>query len=86
MAGKKDTKRVNLNVAPVKVIATSFLGIGNKLAKDIVNLQEHIANEQGRFLEVADLVQIPEACISHAFLMKHEKQTLIVVLFALMRL
>ena len=47
MAGKKDTKRVNLNVALVKVIATSFHAIGNKLAEDIVNLWDRIANEQG---------------------------------------
>ena len=57
---RKNCQRVNLNHADAKVIGSSLIGIGPKLAQDIVRLHDHISTEQGCYLEVADLTLIAE--------------------------
>ena len=60
---RKNCQCVNLNHADAKVIGSSLIGIGPKLAQDIVRLCDHISTEQGHYLQVADLTLIAEKCI-----------------------
>ena len=57
---RKHCQCVNLNHADAKVIGSSLIGIGPKLAQDIVKLCNHISTKQGHYLEVADLTLIAE--------------------------
>ena len=57
---RKNCQCVNLNHADAKVIGSSLIGIGPKLAQDIVTLHDCISTEQGHYLEVADLTLIAE--------------------------
>ena len=52
---RKHCQCVNLNHADAKVIGSSLIGIGPKVAQDIVKLWDHISTEQGCYLEAADL-------------------------------
>ena len=60
---RKHCQCVNLNHADAKVIGSSLIGIGPKLAQDIVKLHDHISTEKGHYLEVANLTLIAEKCI-----------------------
>ena len=53
-------QHVNLNHADAKVIGSSLIGIGLKLAQDIVRLCDHISTKQGHYLEVVDPTLIAE--------------------------
>ena len=57
---RKNCQRVNLNHTDAKVIGSSLIDIGPKLAQDIVRLRDCISTEQGHYLEVADLTLITE--------------------------
>ena len=52
---RKHCQCVNLNHDDAKVIGSSLIGIGPKVAQDIVKLWDHISTEQGCYLEAADL-------------------------------
>ena len=52
---RKNCQCVNLNHADAKVIGSSLISIGPKLAQDIVKLHDHILTRQGHYSEVADL-------------------------------
>ena len=60
---RKRCQCVNLNHADAKVIGSSLIGIGPKLAQDIVRLCDCISTEQVHYLEVVDLTLIAEMCI-----------------------
>ena len=60
---RKNCQRVKLNHADAKIIGLSLIGIGPKLAQNIVRLCGHISTEQGHYLEVTDLTLIAEKCI-----------------------
>ena len=61
---RKNCQHANLNHADAKVIGSSLIGIGPKLAQDIVKLLDHISTEQSHYLEIADLTLIEEKQIS----------------------